>query len=75
MLSELSQKIAVDLNPRVFTAGDAAVTTVGHIAVHLRQLDETPAYEFAVSRSYAAAFWRWLVDSAAEFGAVVVGPS
>jgi sarcosine oxidase subunit gamma len=48
---------------------------VGHIAVHLWQLDETPAYEFAVSRSYAAAFWRWLVDSAAEYGAVVVGPS
>ena len=71
----LAKGVPVDLNPRVFTAGDAAVTTVGHIAVHLWQLDETPAYEFAVSRSYAAAFWRWLVDSAAEFGAVVVGPS
>jgi hypothetical protein len=28
-----------------------------------------------VFRGYAAAFWRWLVDSAAEFGAVVEGPS
>jgi sarcosine oxidase gamma subunit len=28
-----------------------------------------------VFRSYAAAFWRWLIDSAAEFGAVVEGPS
>jgi sarcosine oxidase subunit gamma len=71
----LAKGVPVDLNPRVFTAGDAAVTTVGHIAVHLWQLDETPTYEFAVFRSYAAAFWRWLMDSAAEFGAVVVEPS
>ena len=63
-------------NEHPWTEGiDAAVTTVGHIVVHLWQLDETPTYEFAVLRSYAAAFWRWLVDSAAEFGAVVVGPS
>ena len=71
----LAKGVPVDLNPRVFTAGDAAVTTVGHIAVHLWQLDETPTYEFAVLRSYAAAFWRGLMDSAAEFGAVVEGPS
>ena len=71
----LAKGLPVDLNPRGFTAGDAAVTTVGHIAVHLWQLDETPAYEFAVFRSYAGAFWRWLVDSAAEFGAAVKGPS
>jgi methylglutamate dehydrogenase subunit D len=71
----LAKGVPVDLNPRAFTAGDAAVTTVGHIAVHLWQLDETPAYEFAVLRSYAAAFWRWLMDSAAESGAVIEGPS
>jgi hypothetical protein len=27
-----------------------------------------------VFRSYAAAFWRWLIDSAAEFGVAVKGP-
>jgi len=71
----LAKGVPLDLNPRVFTAGDAAVTTVGHIGVHLWQLDEAPTYEFAVSRSYAAAFWRWLIDSAAEFGAAIKGPS
>jgi len=71
----LAKGVPVDLNPRVFTAGDAAVTTVGHIGVHLWQLDEAPTYEFAVFRSYAAAFWRCLIDSAAEFGAAVKGPS
>ena len=70
----LAKGVPVDLNPRVFTAGDAAVTTVGHIGVHLWQLDEAPTYEFAVFRSYAAAFWRWLIDSAAEFGVAVKGP-
>ena len=70
----LAKGVPVDLNPRVFTAGDAAVTTVGHIGVHLWQLDGAPTYEFAVFRSYAAAFWRWLIDSAAEFGVAVKGP-
>jgi len=70
----LAKGVPVDLNPRVFTAGDAAVTTVGRIGVHLWQLDEAPTYEFAVFRSYAAAFWRWLIDSAAEFGVPVKGP-
>jgi heterotetrameric sarcosine oxidase gamma subunit len=71
----LAKGVPVDLNPRVFAAGDAAVTTVGHIGVHLWQLDEAPTYEFAVFRSYAAAFWRWLIASAAEFGVAVKGPS
>jgi heterotetrameric sarcosine oxidase gamma subunit len=71
----LAKGVQVDLNPRVFAAGDAAVTTVGHIGVHLWQLDEAPTYEFALFRSYAAAFWRWLMDSAAEFGVAVKGRS
>jgi sarcosine oxidase subunit gamma len=71
----LAKGVPVDLNPRAFAAGDAAVTTVGHIGVHLWQLDEAPTYEFAVFRSYAAAFWRWLIDSAAEFGVAVKAPS
>ncbi len=71
----LAKGVPVDLNARAFAAGDAAVTTVGHIGVHLWQLDEAPTYEFAVFRSYAAAFWRWLIDSAAEFGVTVKGLS
>jgi methylglutamate dehydrogenase subunit D len=70
----LAKGVPIDLNPRVFTAGDAAVTTLGHIGVHLWQLDEAPTYEFTVFRSYAVAFWRWLIDSAAEFGAAVKEP-
>jgi heterotetrameric sarcosine oxidase gamma subunit len=69
--SALAKGVPVDLYPRVFAAGDVAVTAAAHIGVHLWQLDDAPAYDVAVFRSYAAAFWRWLVDSAAEFGVVV----
>ena len=58
----------IDLHPRAFRAGDAAVTTVAHIGAQIWQVDETPTYELIVSRSFAAGFWEWLTDAAAEFG-------
>jgi heterotetrameric sarcosine oxidase gamma subunit len=64
--------LSVDLHPRAFRPGDAAVTTCSHLGVILWQLDETPTYEVAVFRSLAAAFWHFLSDSAAEFGLAVV---
>src|SRR5262249_51202773 len=69
----LAKGVPIDLHPSVFGAGDAAVTTVAHIGVHFWQVDETPTYEFIISRSFAAAFCHWLLTSAAEFGVVVVG--
>jgi methylglutamate dehydrogenase subunit D len=67
----LAKGVAIDLHPSVFGAGDAAVTTVAHIGAHFWQVDETPIYEFIISRSFAAAFCDWLLASAAEFGVVV----
>lgn len=58
----------IDLHPRAFGPGDAAVTACSHIGVTLWQLDETPTYEIALFRSMAGSFWHWLGDSAAEFG-------
>jgi methylglutamate dehydrogenase subunit D len=60
--------LAIDLHPRAFGPGDAAVTTCSHLGVILWQLDETPCYEVALFRSLAADFWHWLSESAAEFG-------
>jgi sarcosine oxidase subunit gamma len=60
--------LGVDVHPRAFRPGDAAVTTCAHLGVILWQLDETPTYEIAVFRSLSAAFWHWLSESAAEFG-------
>ena len=67
----LAKGVPIDLHPRVFRPGDAAVTTVAHIDAHVWQVDAAPTYEIAVSRSYAAAFLEWLIDSAAEFGVAI----
>ncbi len=67
----LAKLLTIDLHPRVFSPGMAAVTLAGGIAVTLWQLDETPRYALAVPRSFARSFWHWLLDSAAEFGSVV----
>lgn len=58
----------IDLHPRVFHKEDAALTTIGHIGVHLWQIDEAPTYDIAVARSMAGSFWRWLSAAASEFG-------
>jgi len=64
----LAKGVTIDLHPRAFGPGDAAVTSVAHVGVHLWQIDAAPTYEFAIPRSLAAAFWHWLTESAAEFG-------
>ena len=64
----LAKGIAIDLHPREFESGHAAVTAVAHIGVHLWQTDDRPTYEFAVPRGFALSFWHWLETSAAEFG-------
>ena len=67
----LAKGVLIDLHPRAFGPGDTAVTSVAHIGVHFWQVDASPAYEFTVFRSFAAAFWQWLLDAAAEFGVAV----
>jgi methylglutamate dehydrogenase subunit D len=64
----LAKGISIDLHPRGFGTGDVAITAVGHVGVHLWQIDDTPAYEMAVARSLTISFWHWLAASAAEYG-------
>ena len=68
----LAKGLHIDLHPSVFRSGDAAITTVSHIGVHFWQLDDAPTYEFTMFRSFAIAFCEWLMEAAAEFGAVIV---
>jgi len=63
----LAKGLPIDLHPRAFKPGDAAVSVVAHIAVHLWQIDPAPTYELAVPRSFAASFCDWLAAAAAEF--------
>ena len=67
----LIKGVGLDLHPRAFGPGDAAVTVIAHIGAQLWQLDDRPTYEIAVYRSFAGSLWRWLEASAAEFGCAV----
>lgn len=64
----LEKGTTLDLHPRAFAPGHAAATVIAHIPATIRQIDELPTYEIAVSRSLAGDFWHWLHDSAAEYG-------
>lgn len=67
----LTKGLLIDMHPSVFGPGDAAITAVSHIGVHFWQVDAIPSYEFTMFRSYAVAFWEWLVEASAEFGVAV----
>lgn len=68
----LAKGVAIDLDPAAFRPGDAATTSVALVGVTFWQLDALPTYRFAVARSFAPSFSRFLVVSAAEFGCMVV---
>jgi methylglutamate dehydrogenase subunit D len=63
----LAKGVPIDLHASSFCAGQAAITTVARIGVHIWQVDATPTYELIVERSLAVSFWQWLAASAAEF--------
>jgi methylglutamate dehydrogenase subunit D len=67
----LAKGVIIDLHPRAFGPGDAAVTGFAHIPVHFWQIDSAPTYDFTVFRSLAADFWRGLVDAGSEFGVMI----
>ena len=67
----LAKGFPIDLDPRVFGPGDTALTLVGHISVHLWQIDRTPTYDLAVPRSFAASFCEWLFAAAASHGLLI----
>ena len=67
----LAKGCAIDLHPRVFTAGSAATTRFAHIGGILWQPEPAQAYDIAVPSSLARSFWSWLTASAGEYGYTV----
>jgi sarcosine oxidase subunit gamma len=65
----LAKQLILDLHPRVFGPGDAAVSNFGLINGIVWQEDDTPAFIVAVFRSYAEDLWRSLVSASREFEA------
>lgn len=70
----LAKMLTIDLHPRVFRPGDAAVTVAGGISVFISRRDEEDVFDCAVPRSFVLGFWDWLVDAAAEYGVATGHP-
>ena len=68
----LAKGCPLDLHPLVFQPGDCAQTLLGKANVTLRCVDDTPAYELIVRRSFADYAALWLHDAALEYGCAVV---
>lgn len=70
----LAKLLPIDIHPRAFSHGSAAITHAAHIGVMVWRSDKpaTPdCFVLAGSRSYAKSLWHALLDSAAEFGVSV----
>jgi heterotetrameric sarcosine oxidase gamma subunit len=71
----LAKGLPIDLHRRAFQPGYAAVSVIGHIGIHLWQIDDEPSYEMVVPTSYARSFWHWTISAAAEYGILVEAES
>lgn len=71
----LAKGCPIDLHPRSFSRGAAAVTAIAGIGAQLWQTPDSDAFHIAVARSMAGSFWSWLQHSVSEFGADVRAPS
>lgn len=71
----LSKMLTIDLHPRAFRPGDAAVTVAGGISVLVSRRDDEDVFDCAVPRSFVLGFWDWLVDAAAEYGVATGHPT
>ncbi len=67
----LAKGLPIDLHPRAFRTGQAAVTLAAQIGVVIWQVDDAPAYDLVVARSYAGSLAEWLVGAAAEYGLLI----
>ena len=68
----LAKGCPLDLHPRVFKTGACAQGQLAKASVLIHQVDDEPAYDVYVLRSFAEYLWLWLEDAAREYGMAVV---
>ena len=68
----LAKGCPLDLHPRVFKTGACAQGQLAKAPVLIHQVDDAPAYDIYVLRSFAEYLWLWLEDAAREYGLAVV---
>lgn len=59
----LAQGCSIDLHPAAFPPGACAQTAIARVPALLMAVDATPTFDVSMSRSYARAFWHWLVEA------------
>jgi sarcosine oxidase, subunit gamma len=69
--SVLMKGSSLDLHPRSFGPGHCAQSTLARCQVLLHQVDDAPAYDLWVGRSFLDYAFAWLEDAAREFGVTV----
>ncbi len=67
----LAKGVPIDLHPRAFKSGDAAITHASHIGVTLWRPEGEDAFVLTCASSYAGSFWHWLSDSSQATGMTV----
>jgi sarcosine oxidase subunit gamma len=63
----------IDVHPRQFGTDNCIQARLGRCHMLLHQLDDGPAYDVYVHRSFAVYAWNWLSDAAGEYGLAVRG--
>ena len=57
----------IDLHPREFKTGDCAQTRLAKAGILISAVNDTPAYEVVVRRSFSDYLGHWLLDAVEEF--------
>ena len=63
--SVLATCCRLDLHPRAFGPGSAAMTRIAHVACGIRLADATPTFDLIIGSTYA----RWLIEELLEASA------
>ena len=63
--SVLATCCRLDLHPRAFRPGSAAMTRIAHVACGIRLADATPTFDLIIGSTYA----RWLIEELLEASA------
>lgn len=68
----LARGCRVDLHPRAFGAGRAAMTQLAHVSCLVHQVDNEPRFDLMVFATLAEHVMHWLIDASAEDGVLIV---
>ena len=67
----LARGCRLDLHPRAFGPGRAAMTQIAHVGCLVHQRDDAPSFELTVFSTLAEPFFHWLLEAGSGDGGVI----